>query len=130
VTIVNRTYDRAIGVALALGVHAAHLDSLPGLAWDVLVNATPMGKRGERFIDPKLLCGQLVLDAVYGPTPTRLVSDAAARGIGAVDGLEMLVAQGVRQFELLTGGVCAPAVLESAARAWLRPGGRGGRGRG
>ena len=41
-----------------------------------------------------------VIDAIYNPLRTRLVSDALARGIAAEGGLYMLVAQGVRASEI------------------------------
>jgi shikimate dehydrogenase len=44
-----------------------------------------------------------VVDAVYNPLRTRLVSEAKARGIPAVGGLYMLVAQGVRASEIFLG---------------------------
>ncbi len=63
----------------------------------LLVNATPVGmypNNGETPVDlsyfPKL---EGVLDLIYNPARTRLLLDAEARGLVAVNGLEMLVAQ-------------------------------------
>lgn len=63
----------------------------------LLVNATPVGmypNNGETPADlsyfPKL---EGVLDLIYNPARTRLLLDAEARGLVAVNGLEMLVAQ-------------------------------------
>lgn len=63
----------------------------------LLVNATPVGmypNNGETPIDlgyfPKL---EGVLDLIYNPARTRLLLDAEERGLVAVNGLEMLVAQ-------------------------------------
>ena len=50
--------------------------------------------------------------------PTPLVRAAAARGARAVDGLDVLVGQGIVAFELLTG-VPAPVDVMRAA-AWGR----------
>ena len=72
----------------------------------------------ETVIPAASLCGRLVLDAVYGP-PTPLVRDATRRGLQVVDGLDLLVAQALLQFELLTGTACDPGILRDAGRAWL-----------
>jgi shikimate dehydrogenase len=45
-----------------------------------------------------------VVDLVYGSgEQTELTREAAARGVRIVDGLEVLVRQGARSFELWTG---------------------------
>jgi len=45
----------------------------------------------------------MVFDLVYAPAETRLLADARAAGCLTIGGLEMLVAQAERQFELWTG---------------------------
>ena len=45
----------------------------------------------------------VVMDIVYAPRTTRLLREAAARGCRTVDGLHMLLYQGVAQFRLWTG---------------------------
>lgn len=73
----------------------------------LVINATPVGmypNNGERLIDlsqlPQCRC---VLDLIYNPARTRLLLDAAARGIRCENGLSMLVAQAKRAAELFTG---------------------------
>jgi shikimate dehydrogenase len=44
-----------------------------------------------------------VMDIVYNPRETRLLSDAKARGLKAIPGLEMFVHQAILQFEAWTG---------------------------
>ena len=46
---------------------------------------------------------QVVMDIVYAPLETRLLSEAKAAGCQVINGLEMLLYQGVAQFELWTG---------------------------
>ena len=83
----------------------------PAGSWDVLVNTTPVGTAPEVDRSPlapsdlgESLDGVLVYDLVYNPAQTRLLADAAARGAGTLGGLEMLVAQAARQFEIWHGG--------------------------
>ena len=73
----------------------------------LVINATPVGmypNNGARLIDlaqlPQCRC---VLDLIYNPARTRLLLDAAARGIRCENGLSMLVAQAKRAAELFTG---------------------------
>src|SRR4051794_13123967 len=69
-------------------------------AVDIIVNATPIGMaevvslNGEPAlpVDPNRLSpGQLVADLVYSPLVTPLVAAARERGVGAVNGVGMLI---------------------------------------
>lgn len=75
--------------------------------FDLLVNATPIGmKAGDASIIDKSLFKSnskiYVYDVVYN-RQTQLILDAKAAGCLAVDGLSMLLYQGVAAFELWTG---------------------------
>jgi shikimate dehydrogenase len=85
---------------------------------DLLVNATPLGRAGEVVLSEREV-GQVgaVLDLVYVKGGTPLVRAARAAGTPALDGWEVLLAQGARAFELWTG---RPAPLD-AMRAAVRP---------
>ena len=56
----------------------------------------------------------VVLDMVYRPGKTRLLKDAERVGCGCVSGLEMLLFQGVVQFELWTGKGAPIEVMRGA----------------
>jgi shikimate dehydrogenase len=63
----------------------------------LLVNATPVGMYPKGDVQPVSLdlfpdC-RAVIDLIYNPSPTKLLADAAARGIANVGGLIMLEAQ-------------------------------------
>lgn len=79
---------------------------------DIVVNATPIGMaevvplKGEPALpfDPERLApGQLVADLVYSPLVTPLVAAARERGVGAVNGIGMLIHQAALAFRLWTG---------------------------
>jgi shikimate dehydrogenase len=75
---------------------------------DLVVNATPV--RDEVLVD--LGPGQTLVDLPYPRTAT---ADAAeANGAQVLDGLEVLVAQGVASFELWTGVPAPVAVMRRA----------------
>jgi shikimate dehydrogenase len=52
---------------------------------------------------------------VYDPLETRLLREARAAGCTIIDGLEMLVAQAVAQFETWTGVEAPVDVMRKAA---------------
>ena len=74
--------------------------------FDVLINATPCGMHGNAHplpLEPEEWRARLVFDLVYNPLDTPLLQSARARGIHTIQGVEMFVHQGARQFELWTG---------------------------
>ena len=104
VTVCARKADRARVIADLVGGQVGSFPPKAG-SWDLLVNATPAGTgpQGENPIPGADLDGELVFDLVYTPAETALLADARAAGCLTVGGLEMLVAQAERQFELWTG---------------------------
>lgn len=110
-------------LARSAGAEDLPADRTPRL----VVNATPLGLRGERLPAPhhELADGQMALDLVYGATPTPFIADARARGRRAVDGLGMLVGQAAAAFERWTDRAAPVDVMWSAARAALAAQGAG-----
>jgi len=87
-------------------------------AADLLVNATPLGRRDEMPIRPAALPRDgAVIDLVYVTGGTPLVRKARSLGLRTADGWEILLAQGARSFEMWTGRA-APV---SAMRETLQP---------
>jgi len=71
---------------------------------DLLLNATPLGRREEMPIRPAALPSSgAVIDLVYVTGGTPLVRKARSLGLPTVDGWEILLAQGARSFEMWTG---------------------------
>jgi shikimate dehydrogenase len=80
--------------------------SLPRLvrSANLLVNATPLGRRDEMPIRPAALPrAGAVLDLVYVTGGTPLVRKARSLGLRTADGWQVLLAQGARSFEAWTG---------------------------
>jgi len=63
---------------------------------------------------------KLVYDLVYNPSETRLLSEAKAAGAKTLGGLEMLIAQGARQFEIWTGGEAPVKEMKAAIEERLK----------
>jgi 3-dehydroquinate dehydratase / shikimate dehydrogenase len=126
VTVLARRREQAAEVASATGCASAGLECLPGLAWDVLVNATPLGSGAFPGQSPvpheALRQGSVVFDMVYEPRETPLLAAAKARGCVTIDGVEMLVAQAVGQFEAWTGKAAPVEEMTAAALAAMERG--------
>lgn len=91
---------------------------------DVLINATSVGLYPDVDAMPDVDLSRaaqhlLVCDAVFNPPQTRLLREAAALGLATLDGLSMLVYQGVTGFELWTGQSAPEAIMKQALRQEL-----------
>ena len=117
VTVCARRADAGQVVADAIGARAGEWPPRRG-SWDLLVNATPVGSRAlpDEIPFGGPFDGTLVYDLVYDPDPTALMQAAQAQGCSTLGGLDMLVAQAERQFEIWTGQR-PPAGLFSDAAA-------------
>lgn len=89
----------------------------------VVVNATPLGMRGENLPSPVVGVMAGAFDLAYGDGETPLVTAARRRGLPVADGLDLLVAQAEESFRIWTGLVPPPGVMEEAARKVSRAGG-------
>ncbi|MCB1065187.1 MAG: shikimate dehydrogenase [Verrucomicrobiae bacterium] len=86
---------------------------------DIVVNATSIGLfpdvDAQVPIDVDSLTSEMVVaDVIPNPPKTWLVREATARGCRVIDGLGMLVAQGVIGIEYWTGQTPDPAVMRTA----------------
>ena len=94
---------------------AALADALAGV--ELFVDATPLGMHdGDPVsIDPTRLRPEtLVVDLVYNRPETALLAQAKARGCRILNGLGMLLFQGVEAFELWTGREAPVDVMRRA----------------
>ena len=87
--------------------------------FDIVVNSTPLGTRGERLRETAATAEQLakvklVYDLVYNPSETLLLQEAKRAGAETLGGFDMLMAQAMRQFEIWTR-MSAPVNEMSAA---------------
>lgn len=86
---------------------------------DILVNSTPLGTKGKTEDQTiahaaQLANVKLVYDLIYNPIATKLSIEAERAGVEFIGGLDMLIAQGAKQFQIWTGGE-APLEAMSAA---------------
>ncbi|KAB2889289.1 MAG: shikimate dehydrogenase [Desulfobulbaceae bacterium] len=117
VVLCSRTERRGRELAADLGCRwypLADLEKLPG---SVLVHATSVGmapNAGDSLVAQRHLERfAVVMDIVYAPIETRLLREAKEAGCRVVNGLEMLLYQGVAQYELWTGQAAPVEVMRA-----------------
>jgi 3-dehydroquinate dehydratase / shikimate dehydrogenase len=106
VFILNRTPETAQKLARQSGSKTIKKDALAKTAFDVIINATPIGMagyKGAQLLEAKDLNTKLVFELVYNPLETPLLRLARQQSIPIITGIEMFVQQGARQFEIWTG---------------------------
>jgi shikimate dehydrogenase/3-dehydroquinate dehydratase type I len=123
VTVHARRPAAAEALAAELGATAGGEVPEPG-AWDVLVNATPLGGATAADVSPLPggpFGGRLVYDLTYRAdgAVSPLLREAAAAGCAVLDGLPMLVAQAERQFEWWLGRPPRRGVMQKAIETRL-----------
>ncbi len=103
--ILNRTTAKAQKLARQAKARTIKRADLRKTAFDVIVNATPVGMGNTRDCPLKEdeIQAKVVFDMVYDPVETRLLQIARAKGIAVIPGVEMFVHQAARQFEIWTG---------------------------
>jgi 3-dehydroquinate dehydratase / shikimate dehydrogenase len=108
-TVVLSNRDRARGdwAARRMGMPLVPLSEFSAEGFDLIVNATPIGRNGE---GPPFDVGLLgrdasVVDLVYADGTTPLVAAARERGATVIEGREVLMIQAMRQFAKMTGRV-------------------------
>ena len=105
VYILNRSLAAAKKLAHQAHARVVKRPDLKKLAFDVIINATPvgMGNTRETPLQDKEINARYVFDMVYDPAETRLLKLAKERGAQLIPGIEMFVHQAARQFEIWTG---------------------------
>ncbi len=124
--VVNRTAER--GQAMVNDLQANTEADVQFLPWqgtyavpgdvDILVNATSIGLYPDPNVPDVDLSGargdMLVCDAVFNPPQTGLLTMAQSHGLPTLDGLSMLVYQGVIAFKMWTGVDPYEAIMKKA----------------
>jgi len=131
ITVVNRSEERGRELADLIQNKVdveSQLVTLDGEyeidpAADVFINATSIGLGDAEARCPvdidTLREGLVVADVIFNPPRTRLIRDAEASGCTTLDGLGMLVNQGVTGFKIWTGVEPDAVVMREALEEYL-----------
>jgi shikimate dehydrogenase len=134
ITVVNR--DRGRGTVLVTLLNESTPARADLVVWDttyrvpegsdIVVNATSIGLfpdvDGRLDLDPdSLRPGMVVADVIPNPPRTALIREAEARGVTVLDGLTMLVDQGVISIRHWTGIEADPTVMRRTVEDLFEP---------
>ena len=97
---------------------------------DLIVNTTPAGMKTTKYENNVIPYGEafwrslksqtIVYDLIYNPAPTTLLKFSAKKGCMTIDGLEMLVAQGIKSLSFWTDGLEVPFhIMNNALKKYL-----------
>ncbi len=97
---------------------------------DLIVNTTPVGMKTTKYENNFLPYGEafwrslksktIVYDLIYNPAPTPLLKFSAKKGCMTINGLEMLIAQGMKSISFWTNGLEVPFhVMNDALKKYL-----------
>lgn len=98
-----------------------HITELDDAGADILVNVTPIGMKGGKeefdlsFPEALIDRAKVAFDVVALPSETPLIKYATAQGKQVISGAEVIVLQGLEQFELYTGVRPDEALVAEAA---------------
>ncbi len=113
--IAGRDRNKVSGLAKDLKSFYDHVDTIELIQInknfmkniDIIINTTPIGMRpniNSTPLDSDLLDeSHVVFDIVYSPEITRFLHDAIEKKCKIIKGIDMLIYQGIKQFEIWTG---------------------------
>jgi 3-dehydroquinate dehydratase/shikimate dehydrogenase len=120
VTVFARNLEKSEQLKADFGVRIEKLSPAKNYGdFDILVNATPLGTKGEPENETPAVAAQienvkLVYDLIYNPFETKLIKEAKKVFVPVLGGLSMLIAQAAAQQKIWTG-IDAPLKEMSAA---------------
>lgn len=125
IVITNRTTERAEQLASRVEARTIDWSARHMLAFDVLINCTPLGMHPNVDVTPfdkhHLKPSMVVFDTVYNPESTLLVKDARNRSCVVVTGVDMFIRQAALQFRLFTGHEPNTDVMRTVFRKAIGP---------
>lgn len=125
VSLFARNVERAADTAAEFDVPSQPLSQAEFAGFDIVVNTTPLGTSGaNQDLTPataaQLRGVRLAYDLVYNPVETVFLREARVAGCDTLNGIEMLLAQGIQQFRLWTGEEPDTEVMRTAAMSALQ----------
>jgi shikimate dehydrogenase len=111
-----RDESRARALVERLEVDAGVIPLGAGVAGALVVNATPLGMRGDSLPEEVTGTATGLIDLAYGDIETLAVAKAKRTGLPVMDGVEFLVLQAAASFEWWLGRPAPLEVMAAAAR--------------
>ncbi|MFO7751567.1 MAG: shikimate dehydrogenase [Desulfobacteraceae bacterium] len=107
VTVINRSVQNGEKLADDIGCPFLKIEEIEKKRFDMLINTTPAGMFPNTDESPVpenvFRQGMVVMDMVYNPVQTKFLLQAETGGCVTINGIEMFIHQGAKQFELWSG---------------------------
>lgn len=109
ITILNRTKEKSDKLKSLIKNIQSDLPVFTsftnGSGFDILINSTSVGMKGNQcpVTDEMIEMSDCIIDIIYNPPQTPLIKKALNKGIPCMNGIDMLLYQGVESFEIWTG---------------------------
>lgn len=129
ITVLNRTKEKAVALSNALRADTGFeiKTELTSLDFDIVINTTSAGMEPQEDALPiDAICeldsldfineNTAVVDMIYNPDETLFLKEAKKRGAKTMNGLGMLIYQGLIAYELFTGTTLPPDMAEIVKR--------------
>ncbi len=123
ITILNRTQSKTNDLATLLRNISPGLSICTTLAQDqetdIVINATSVGMTDDSCPVPDNVIerSRQVVDIIYNPAETTLLRKASERSIPCMNGLDMLLYQGIEAFEIWTGQAAPKEIMRKSLMA-------------
>ena len=104
IVLFNRTKEKNDYFAKKNGIKSCSLDEFDSSKFDVIINATTVGLGTQKSIISRkqIFKNQVVFDMVYNPLDTKLLKNAVLQGAKIIYGIDMLIYQAIKQYEIYT----------------------------
>jgi shikimate dehydrogenase len=111
--------QKNIGYILINKINIEYMNNI-----DIIINTTPVGMTpnvNKMPIEPELILKKhIVFDIVYSPHLTKLLKTSKTKGCKIIHGIEMLVNQGAKQFEIWTGKKAPISAMEKKVSKFIK----------
>ena len=116
-----RSHTKARALLRQVGIEADLVRWGSGVDGATVLNATPIGMRGESLADDVVDRSGGMFDMTYGSGPSPALLSAREAGKPTADGIDLLAAQAEASFRIWTGLDAPTGLFEQVARNISRP---------
>ncbi len=120
--IINRSKQKGEKLALKYSARFISMDTIDNLKEfkaDIIINTTPIGMYPDLEKSPfpshLLNSKMVVMDIIYNPLKTKLLSQAQDNGCSTINGMSMFMHQAAAQFQLWTDITVADSVSDNVS---------------
>lgn len=116
VSVSARSGEKARRLVEGTGVDAQVVEWGMAVQGALILNATPIGMRGESLPQPLVAAAAGLFDMTYGAGPSPALLEIRANGLPTADGIDLLAAQAEESFRIWTGLGPPVGLFEQVAR--------------